>query len=43
MPAAGPARSVVSVPGNHGLTTDIGAVREAVREWLAGRPELASR
>jgi uncharacterized protein len=35
MPAAGPARSVVTVPGNHGLTGDLGAVAAAARGWLA--------
>jgi uncharacterized protein len=36
MPAAGPARRVVTVPGNHGLTGDLDAVASAVRAWLAG-------
>jgi predicted alpha/beta-hydrolase family hydrolase len=36
MPAAGPARSVVTVPGNHALTGDLDAVATAVRAWLAG-------
>jgi uncharacterized protein len=35
MPRAGPNRSVVTVPGNHSLTTDLDAVATAVREWLA--------
>ena len=35
MPAAGPARSVVTVPGNHGLTGDLEAVAAAARCWLA--------
>jgi uncharacterized protein len=35
MPAAGPARSVVTVPGNHGLTGDLEAVAAAARDWLA--------
>lgn len=35
MPAAGPARSVVAVPGNHGLTGDLEAVAAAARGWLA--------
>jgi len=34
MPAAGPARSVVTVPGNHALTGDLEAVAAAVRGWL---------
>jgi uncharacterized protein len=29
-------RSVVEVPGNHSLRTDLPAVAEAVREWLPG-------
>jgi predicted alpha/beta-hydrolase family hydrolase len=36
MPAAGPARSVVTVPGNHALTGDLEAVATALRGWLAG-------
>jgi predicted alpha/beta-hydrolase family hydrolase len=36
MPAAGPRRSVVAVTGNHGLSSDLQAVRSAVREWLPG-------
>jgi predicted alpha/beta-hydrolase family hydrolase len=36
MPAAGPGRSVVTVPGNHALTGDLDAVATAVRAWLAG-------
>jgi uncharacterized protein len=35
MPAAGPNRSVVTVPGNHGLKADLDAVAAAVRDWLA--------
>jgi predicted alpha/beta-hydrolase family hydrolase len=35
MPPAGPQRTVAKVPGNHGLKADLGAVAEAVREWLA--------
>jgi len=35
-PAAGPDRSVVTVPGNHGLKSDLEAVAAAVREWLPG-------
>jgi predicted alpha/beta-hydrolase family hydrolase len=35
MPAAGPARSVVTVPGNHALTGDLEALATAVRGWLA--------
>jgi hypothetical protein len=36
LPVAGPARSVVVVPGNHSLTTDLEAVAAAVRQWLPG-------
>ena len=36
MPSPGPARSVVTVPGNHSLTTDLEAVASAVRDWLPG-------
>jgi predicted alpha/beta-hydrolase family hydrolase len=38
MPPAGPARTVVAVGGDHGLKSDLGAVRGAVAAWL---PELA--
>jgi uncharacterized protein len=34
VPPAGPRRTVVQVPGDHGLRTDVGAVAEAVRAWL---------
>jgi uncharacterized protein len=34
MPAAGPGRSVVEVPGGHGLNSDLDAVGAAVRRWL---------
>ncbi len=34
MPSAGPARRVVTVKGNHSLTSDLNAVATAVREWL---------
>lgn len=36
MPAAGPDRSVVTVPGNHALTGDLEALAAAVRGWLGG-------
>lgn len=36
MPPAAPSRQVVSVPGDHGLKADVGAVAAAVRDWLAG-------
>jgi uncharacterized protein len=35
MPPAGPGREVVRVPGNHSLRSGLGAVRAAVRDWLA--------
>ena len=35
MPAAGPGRTVVTVPGNHSLTGDLDALAAAVRDWLA--------
>jgi len=35
MPADGPNRRVVTVPGNHSLKADLDAVRAAVRTWLA--------
>ena len=34
MPTAGRTRTVVKVPGDHRLTTDLGAVGDAVRKWL---------
>jgi uncharacterized protein len=39
IPAAGSNRRVVTVPGNHSLTTDLEAVAAAVRDWL---PDLVS-
>ena len=36
MPPAGPGRTVVQVPGDHGLKKDIPAVAAAVRGWLPG-------
>jgi uncharacterized protein len=35
MPPPGPSREVVTVPGDHGLKADLGAVAAAVRAWLA--------
>jgi len=32
---AGPGRVVVTVAGNHSLTSDLEAVRSAVAQWLA--------
>jgi uncharacterized protein len=37
MPPGGKGRDVARVPGNHGLKADLGAVADAVREWLARR------
>jgi predicted alpha/beta-hydrolase family hydrolase len=36
MPPPGPRRQVIAVPGDHSLRTDLGAVADAVRTWLAG-------
>jgi predicted alpha/beta-hydrolase family hydrolase len=36
MPPPGPRRTVVSVPGDHGLKADLDAVADAVRAWLPG-------
>jgi predicted alpha/beta-hydrolase family hydrolase len=36
MPPAGPHRTVVEVPGDHGLKADLDAVGSAVRAWLRG-------
>jgi predicted alpha/beta-hydrolase family hydrolase len=36
MPPAGERRTVVPVPGNHGLKADLDAVAAAVRDWLPG-------
>jgi uncharacterized protein len=36
MPPAGERRTVVQVPGDHGLKADLDAVATAVRTWLAG-------
>ncbi|HEU5212429.1 MAG TPA: alpha/beta family hydrolase [Gaiellaceae bacterium] len=37
MPPAGPRRKVVTVDGDHSLKSDLPAVSEAVRVWLADR------
>jgi hypothetical protein len=34
IPPAGPMRTVMQVPGDHGLKADLSAVAEAVRDWL---------
>jgi len=36
MPPPGPNRTVVKVPGDHGLKADVDAVAAAVRGWLPG-------
>jgi len=36
IPPAGPNRTVITVPGNHGLRADPAAVGDAVRSWLPG-------
>jgi hypothetical protein len=36
VPPASATRSVVTVPGNHGLKSDLDAVAAAAREWLTG-------
>ena len=36
MPPPGPARRVATVPGDHGLKTDLRAVATAVQAWLPG-------
>ncbi len=36
MPPAGALRTVMQVPGNHSLRTDLRAVTDAVQEWLPG-------
>jgi uncharacterized protein len=36
MPPPAPGREVVTVPGNHSLKGDLGALAAAVRDWLPG-------
>jgi hypothetical protein len=36
MPPEGPLRTVVQVPGDHSLRTDLDAVAAAIRAWLPG-------
>jgi uncharacterized protein len=43
MPPAAANRTVVQVPGNHSLRTDVEAVAAAVRSWLAEQPVAAQR
>ena len=42
MPPAGDRRTVVRVPGDHSLRTDLEAVAEAIRAWLPDVVRLAS-
>jgi hypothetical protein len=43
MPPSGQPRTVVRVKGNHSLSGDIGAVREAIAGWLAATLGAATR
>ena len=43
VPSPGPVREVVVVPGNHGLTSDLGAVADAVGKWLRALTESSIR
>jgi hypothetical protein len=43
MPPASARRTVVQVPGNHSLRTDLEAVATAVRAWLPGVVGQAAR
>ena len=43
VPPAAANRTVVQVPGNHSLRTDVEAVAAAVRTWLAEQPVAAQR
>jgi uncharacterized protein len=43
IPPATPTRTVVQVPGNHSLRTDLQAVAAAVRDWLPGVVAQATR
>ena len=43
MPPAAKNRTVVQVPGNHSLRTDVEAVAAAVRSWLAEQPAGTQR
>ena len=42
MPPAAPGRTVVVVPGDHSLRTDVRAVAAAVRAWLSGVIDIGS-
>jgi predicted alpha/beta-hydrolase family hydrolase len=43
IPPAGPRRTVVEVPGDHSLRTDLEAVAGAIRGWLPGVVRPAAR
>jgi predicted alpha/beta-hydrolase family hydrolase len=43
MPPAAANRTVVQVPGNHSLRTDVEAVAAAARSWLAEQPAGSQR
>jgi predicted alpha/beta-hydrolase family hydrolase len=43
IPPAAPRRTVVQVPGDHSLRTDVQAVAAAVGAWLPGVVDLAAR
>jgi uncharacterized protein len=43
MPPAAANRTVIQVPGNHSLRTDVEAVAAAVRSWLVEQPVAAQR
>jgi len=36
IPPPSPTRTVVTVPGNHSLKSDLAALADPVRQWLAG-------
>jgi hypothetical protein len=37
MPPGAPGRVVAAIRGNHGLKSDVNALRDAVRGWLSDR------
>jgi predicted alpha/beta-hydrolase family hydrolase len=43
MPAGSASCTVVPVPGTHSLKADLGAVADAIRDWLPGALQLSSR
>ena len=42
MPAGGPGRTIAVVKGNHSLSSEVGGLRSAVEEWLAGLTAIPS-